>query len=99
MSKYEAVMKTEPNVLHFLLLAKERICHSLVQVRVLTAALRCMNALCLSKRPFVILMFALKCSGSKYWLLCAACGLRQGAFCVVTRASRVAEPSRCAAKS
>ncbi|XP_041856994.1 dnaJ homolog subfamily C member 3a [Melanotaenia boesemani] len=29
-SKYEAVMKTEPNVPHFSLLAKERICHALV---------------------------------------------------------------------
>lgn len=31
-SKYEAVMKTEPNVNHFSLLAKERICHVLTQV-------------------------------------------------------------------
>ncbi|XP_044071958.1 dnaJ homolog subfamily C member 3a isoform X2 [Siniperca chuatsi] len=30
-SKYEAVMKTEPNVHHFSLLAKERICHALAQ--------------------------------------------------------------------
>uniref|UniRef100_A0A7N5ZYB0 DnaJ homolog subfamily C member 3 n=1 Tax=Anabas testudineus TaxID=64144 RepID=A0A7N5ZYB0_ANATE len=30
-SKYEAVMKTEPNVHHFTLLAKERICHALAQ--------------------------------------------------------------------
>ncbi|XP_053733943.1 dnaJ homolog subfamily C member 3a [Synchiropus splendidus] len=30
-SKYEAVMKTEPNVLQFSLLAKERICHALAQ--------------------------------------------------------------------
>lgn len=30
-SKYEAVMKTEPNVHHFALLAKERICHALAQ--------------------------------------------------------------------
>eukprot|EP00064_Thunnus_orientalis_P001055 superscaffoldBa00000065_g1056 len=30
-SKYEAVMKTEPNVQHFSLLAKERICHALAQ--------------------------------------------------------------------
>ncbi|KAG7227633.1 hypothetical protein INR49_005448, partial [Caranx melampygus] len=30
-SKYEAVMKTEPNVHHFSLLAKERICHALTQ--------------------------------------------------------------------
>ncbi|XP_034042525.1 dnaJ homolog subfamily C member 3a [Thalassophryne amazonica] len=30
-SKYEAVMKTEPNVQAFSLLAKERICHSLAQ--------------------------------------------------------------------
>nr|XP_019945309.1 PREDICTED: dnaJ homolog subfamily C member 3 [Paralichthys olivaceus] len=30
-SKYEAVMKTEPNVHHFSLLAKERICHALSQ--------------------------------------------------------------------
>uniref|UniRef100_A0AAV2JX07 DnaJ homolog subfamily C member 3 n=1 Tax=Knipowitschia caucasica TaxID=637954 RepID=A0AAV2JX07_KNICA len=29
--KYEAVMKTEPNVRHFTLLAKQRICHALVQ--------------------------------------------------------------------
>ncbi|XP_078119145.1 dnaJ homolog subfamily C member 3-like isoform X2 [Sander vitreus] len=29
--KYEAVMKTEPNVCHFSLLAKERMCHALVQ--------------------------------------------------------------------
>ncbi|XP_061549029.1 dnaJ homolog subfamily C member 3a [Phycodurus eques] len=28
-SKYEAVMKTEPNVAHFTILAKERICHAL----------------------------------------------------------------------
>lgn len=33
MSKYEAVMKTEPNVPHFTLLAKERMCHALAQVR------------------------------------------------------------------
>ena len=32
-SKYEAVMKTEPNVMHFRVLAKERICHALAQVR------------------------------------------------------------------
>lgn len=32
-SKYEAVMKTEPNVPHFTLLAKERMCHALAQVR------------------------------------------------------------------
>lgn len=32
-SKYEAVMKTEPNVHHFSLFAKERICHALAQVR------------------------------------------------------------------
>ncbi|XP_075896256.1 dnaJ homolog subfamily C [Nelusetta ayraudi] len=30
-SKYEAVMKTEPNVPHFTLLAKERMCHALAQ--------------------------------------------------------------------
>ncbi|KAF0026377.1 hypothetical protein F2P81_021114 [Scophthalmus maximus] len=30
-SKYEAVVKTEPKVLHFSLLAKERICHALAQ--------------------------------------------------------------------
>uniref|UniRef100_A0A8C6WF07 DnaJ homolog subfamily C member 3 n=1 Tax=Neogobius melanostomus TaxID=47308 RepID=A0A8C6WF07_9GOBI len=30
-SKYEAVMKTEPNVHHFTLLAQQRICHALVQ--------------------------------------------------------------------
>ncbi|XP_078118092.1 dnaJ homolog subfamily C [Sander vitreus] len=30
-SKYEAVMKTEPNVRHFALLAKERMCHALAQ--------------------------------------------------------------------
>ena len=34
-SKYEAVMKTEPNVMHFRVLAKERICHALAQVRTL----------------------------------------------------------------
>lgn len=32
-SKYEAVMKTEPNVAHFTLLAKERMCHALAKVR------------------------------------------------------------------
>lgn len=32
-NKYEAVMKTEPDVHHFTLLAKERICHALTQVR------------------------------------------------------------------
>lgn len=32
-NKYEAVMKTEPNVQHFSVLAKERICHALTQVR------------------------------------------------------------------
>lgn len=31
-NKYEAVMKTEPDVHHFTLLAKERICHALTQV-------------------------------------------------------------------
>ncbi|XP_072300710.1 dnaJ homolog subfamily C isoform X2 [Eucyclogobius newberryi] len=31
--KYEAVMKTEPNVHHFTLLAKQRICHALVKVQ------------------------------------------------------------------
>lgn len=44
-SKYEAVMKTEPNVHHFSLLAKERICHALAQVRPLSAAMRCINTL------------------------------------------------------
>lgn len=39
-SKYEAVMKTEPNVYHFSLLAKERICHALAQVRPLSPAMR-----------------------------------------------------------
>lgn len=38
-SKYEAVMKTEPNVHHFSVLAKERICHALTQVRLLVAAM------------------------------------------------------------
>lgn len=42
-SKYEAVMKTEPNVRHFTLFAKQRICHALAQVRPLTAAMRCIN--------------------------------------------------------
>lgn len=37
-SKYEAVMKTEPNVAQFSLLAKERICHALTQVRRFTSA-------------------------------------------------------------
>ena len=37
-SKYEAVMKTEPKVHHFSVLAKERICHALAQVRPLTVA-------------------------------------------------------------
>uniref|UniRef100_A0A3P8P2I0 DnaJ (Hsp40) homolog, subfamily C, member 3a n=1 Tax=Astatotilapia calliptera TaxID=8154 RepID=A0A3P8P2I0_ASTCA len=32
-SKYEAVITTEPNVQHFLLLAKERICHALTQAQ------------------------------------------------------------------
>lgn len=32
-NKYEAVMKTEPDVHHFTVLAKERICHALTQVR------------------------------------------------------------------
>lgn len=32
-NKYEAVMKTEPDVQHFSVLAKERICHALTQVR------------------------------------------------------------------
>ncbi len=44
-SKYEAVMKTEPNVHHFSLLAKERMCHALAQVRPLSAATRCINSL------------------------------------------------------
>lgn len=38
-SKFEAVMKTEPNVHHFSLLAKQRICHALTQVRLLSADL------------------------------------------------------------
>lgn len=32
-NKYEAVMKTEPDVHHFTVLAKERICHALTRVR------------------------------------------------------------------
>uniref|UniRef100_A0A8C5I7K3 DnaJ homolog subfamily C member 3 n=1 Tax=Gouania willdenowi TaxID=441366 RepID=A0A8C5I7K3_GOUWI len=36
-SKYEAVMKTEPNVHLFSLLAKARICHALSQVRIIIA--------------------------------------------------------------
>lgn len=44
-SKYEAVMKTEPNVHHFIVLAKERICHALAQVRSLSPAMRGINAL------------------------------------------------------
>lgn len=45
-NKYEAVMKTEPKVHHFTLLAKERICHALAQVGPLAATMRCINALC-----------------------------------------------------
>lgn len=39
MSKYEAAMKTEPNVPPLTLAAKERICHALAQVR----SPRCFN--------------------------------------------------------
>lgn len=37
-NKYEAVMKTEPDVHHFTVLAKERICHALTQVRAAAGA-------------------------------------------------------------
>lgn len=47
-SKYEAVMNTEPHVHYFSVLAKERICHALAQVRppyCCHAAMRCINSL------------------------------------------------------
>uniref|UniRef100_A0AAQ4QQW7 DnaJ homolog subfamily C member 3 n=1 Tax=Gasterosteus aculeatus aculeatus TaxID=481459 RepID=A0AAQ4QQW7_GASAC len=40
-SKYEAVMKTEPNVPRLSLLAKERMCHALAKVRPLAATMPC----------------------------------------------------------
>lgn len=82
-SKYEAVLKTEPNVPHFSVLAKERMCHALAQVRPLTAAMRCINSLfdfiklCI-QHPSNVLFFCV---------------------CVMTRASRLAELSQCVAKS
>jgi len=45
-SKYETVMKTEPNVHHFSLLAKERMCHALAQVRAPTATAGWSNSVC-----------------------------------------------------
>lgn len=57
--KYETVMTTEPNVHHFSLLAKERICHALAQVRRLTDAIRCIDWLCLSGIINPALVFAL----------------------------------------
>lgn len=77
-SKYEAVMKTEPNVHPFSLLAKERICHALAEVRPLTAAMRCIKSLFYFIKQYIQAVRFL---------------------CVVTRASRLAELSRCVAKS
>lgn len=55
-SKYEAVMKTEPNVQHFTVLAKERICHALAQVRRLSPAMRSINTALVTIKQYNIAM-------------------------------------------
>lgn len=55
-SKYEAVMKTEPNVQHFTVLAKERICHALAQVRQVAPAMRSINTLLVTIKQYNIAM-------------------------------------------
>ncbi|XP_076026137.1 dnaJ homolog subfamily C [Genypterus blacodes] len=49
-SKYEAVMKTEPDVQQFSLIAKERICHSLVQSQQGSSAIKVCSSV-LQKDP------------------------------------------------